>query len=212
MDYDATGAAVSLTRYRFAPRNQKWRLSMQPGGRKLEVDLDRNGTFEPSEEAVPFYQSAGRIDLTPPSITMTLSVAGGAVSVAMSATDNAGSPTIRYTINGGVVQAYSAPLAFPLTGQTELKAYAEDGAGNSTGLIETAVNPKVQIAPGGGAGVSLAWPVADAYVLEASTSLSGPWTPVSQTVSRSEFTDSVLIPFGSDPKKFFRLRSVSLTK
>lgn len=45
-----------------------------------------------------------------------------------------------------------------------------------------------------------------------STSLSGPWTSVSQTVSRSEFTDSVLIPLGSDPKKFFRLRSISVTK
>ncbi len=55
-------------------------------------------------------------------------------------------------------------------------------------------------------------PVADAYALEASTSLGGPWTPVSQTVSRSEFTDSVLIPFGGDPKKFFRLRPMSVTK
>lgn len=36
---------------------------------------------------------------------MTLSVAGEAVSVAMTATDNVGSPTIRYTINGGVPQA-----------------------------------------------------------------------------------------------------------
>lgn len=212
VDTDATGEAVSLTRYRFAPKNQGWRLSMPQGGGKLYLDLDRNGNFEPSEEVVPFYQSAEAIDLTPPSITMTLGTVGGQVSVVMAATDNFGSPTIRYTVNGGVVQTYSAPLAFPLTGQTELKAYAEDAAGNSTGLIETTLNPHVAVTLDGGDGISLTWPRSGAYVLETATSLEGPWAPVSEVVIHTEFSDSASVVLGSQPKKFFRLRSMPVVK
>ncbi|MBL9170912.1 MAG: alpha/beta fold hydrolase [Verrucomicrobiales bacterium] len=212
VEADATGKAVSLTRYRFAPENQGWRLSIVQGRLKLDLDLDRNGTFEPSEEVVPFYQSAGPIDLTPPSITMTLGAVGGEVSVVMNATDDFGSPTIRYAINGGVVHTYSAPLAFPLTGQVELKAYAEDAAGNSTGLIETAVNPHVAVTVGGGNGISLTWPRSGAYFLETATSLEGPWTPVSEVMIHTEFSDSVSVALGSHPKKFFHLRSMPVVK
>ena len=210
--YNATGTADSLTRYRFAPSAQGWRLSAPSGTAQLAVDANQNGVFEAGEAVTPSYQVTGAVDMTPPSLTMTLGLQAGALSVTMAGSDNAGNPVIRYTINGGPVQVYSAPLTFARDQQTDLKAFAEDLTGNSTGLIQTAVNPRIAIAGSGGTGVSLSWPVADAYVLEESLSLAGPWTPVNAIIVRAEFSNSTVIPFGGNTKKFFRLRSQTVTK
>lgn len=210
--YNAAGTADSLTRYRFAPSAQGWRLSAPSGASQLAVDANQNGIFEAGEAVTPSHQVTGAVDMTPPSLTMTLGLQAGALSVTMAGSDNAGNPVIRYTINGGPVQVYSVPLAFTLNEQTELRAFAEDSTGNSTGLIQTAVNPRLGITRSGGAGISLSWPVADAYALEESLSLAGPWTPVTASIVRAEFSDSVFILFAGDLKKFFRLRSQTVTK
>jgi hypothetical protein len=115
-------------------------------------------------------------------------------------------------LDNGSVQTYTAPLLFPRGEVRTVKAYAEDAMGNTSGMIETTINPPVAIGNGAPGVVNIQWPVTDGWVLEECTSLAGPWTPSAATVSQSGSMNAISIPTGSDAKKFFRLRSTPIER
>ncbi len=213
LSYNAAGTPQSLRRFRFAPQAQAWKLGMMSGGPVLEVDANRNGTFEPTEVVPPTHAIDGdQIETNPPTITMTLSLNNETATLTMTANDDSPNPVIRYQRNDDPVAVYSGPLSFPFRDGQRVKAYAEDIMGNSSGLIETTISPKLGISSPQQNQVHLEWPRADAYLLEEATSPAGPYAPVGGVISKDEFRESVSIPIGSDPKRFFRLRTRNVTK
>jgi hypothetical protein len=219
IQFAADGTALSLRRYRFDPSGHIWQGHISPATAAsvtdpvVSVDTNDNGTYEPSEQIQPTQTSgSGPVDVTAPSLSMTLSPAGDSVAINLTATDNVtASPLIRYSINGGEVQTYTGPFSVASSQSVVLKAYAEDDMGNTSGLVTTNVRPVLSLSNQGGC-IGLSWPLDDAYVLEETTDLIGPWTTSSAQITRSTFSESATMPIGTTTRKFFRLRSQVVTK
>ena len=155
----------------------------------------------------------GPSDATPPYLDMSLSTVAGSVVVDLIGHDETTpSPVIRYTINDGPVQTYQAPLSFVSGEGIVLKAFAEDGMGNTSGLIMTSVRPSLSIQNQAATAIVLEWPVADAYVLDEADNLLGPWSRSSAQVTRKALKESATVPIGTAVQKFFRLRAQTITK
>lgn len=107
---------------------------------------------------------------------------------------------------------YSQPVTLPREANQRLKAYAEDAAGNTSGLIDTVYTPEPDIGSAEGSALRIAWPIADLYLLEEAESPTGPWTAMTGTILRGATDESIIIPPGPDPRKFYRLRSRTVTK
>lgn len=142
VSYNSAGTADSLIRYRFAPSAEGWRLSAASGTSQLAVDTNKNGVFEAGETVPPSHQVTGPVDNIAPTLDASYSEAAGSVVVQLTAHDDVtADPAIRYTVNDGTVQNYQTPLSFPLSGSAVLKAFAEDGMGNTSALLTTTVPP-----------------------------------------------------------------------
>ena len=167
-----------------------------------------------AEKIPPSHSSGtGPVDTTAPYLDMSLSTIAGSVVVDLISHDETTlSPVIRYTVNDGVVQTYQAPLSFVSGEGIVLKSFAEDGMGNTSGLITTSVRPSLSIQNQAATTIVLEWPVADAYVLDEADSLLGPWSRSSAQITRDALTESATVPIGTAVQKFFRLRSQTVTK
>ena len=206
---DAGGSNSSLYRFRFSPLALSWKSSLSTfAAPSVQVDQNNSGTFEPSESITPTHAVTGStIDTVQPVVALDLAQTGDQVSLTLSATDNGGTrPAIRYTLDNGAIQNYSAPVVLPKDAMHRLQVFAEDAVGNTSGLIDTTINPKMDIG-NGATGITLQWPVAEAYVLEETTDLGGAWQVSYRLATRTGYTDSVTIPIDSTPRRFFRLRS-----
>jgi uncharacterized delta-60 repeat protein len=206
---DAGGSNSSLYRFRFSPLALSWKSSLSTvAAPTVHVDQNNSGTIEPNEAIAPTHTVTGStIDTVQPVVAMDLAQTGDQVSLSLSATDNSGTtPSIRYSLDNGPIQNYSAPVALPKDAMHRLKVFAEDAVGNTSGLIDTTINPRMGIG-NGATGITLQWPVAEAYVLEETADLGGPWHVSDRLATRTGYTDSVTIPIDSTPRRFFRLRS-----
>jgi pimeloyl-ACP methyl ester carboxylesterase len=209
-DYTAGGTPVRLVRYRFFPDNHPWRLFLPSVGLP-DLRLDTNGdtNFVPGEVLAPAYSVAGAsIDTTDPMIAMTLATSSNGVAVTLTGADDPQpSPSLRYTVDDGAIQTYTDILNFPNGPARTLKAYAEDAVGNFSGLIETTLHPALGLQPGGGQALTVQWPSMDGgYVMEESTTLRDPWTPVTAPVIPSGIVNRITIPAGTNRVNFYRLR------
>lgn len=224
VEWAADGTASSLRSFAPEPSAHGWETRTSPptalsGNGKsagllgvepvMTIDTNDNGIFEVSERIPPTYSSgAGPVDLTAPSLGLLLTASASGVVATFSASDETTpNPTIRYAIDDGAAQTYSAPLAFSKDAARQLKAFAEDAMGNTSGLIVTTINPVVSIAPGVGATLDLQWPAADGYALEEAASPDGTWTTSTSPITNSGVTNKTSVPLGTNAKKFFRLRS-----
>ncbi|RYD36678.1 MAG: alpha/beta fold hydrolase, partial [Verrucomicrobiaceae bacterium] len=167
IETDTARLPVMTWRYRFDPQDRKWILNGPAlTGPSLLVDTDGDGQFSPGEEIGTIHAAAGSaIDLNRPEVTLQISRSGANVLLELSGSDQEGAATIRYSIDGGAPQPYTGPLSFPSDTAAGVKVYAEDAAGNISGLIETALQPALKIGrTGSGTGsLELRWPVADGY-------------------------------------------------
>lgn len=210
VEHNGAGAPISLRRYRFAPGNTPWRLIIRPDSAPdLKVDQDQDGNFTPLEAVAATHSSEGAaVDLTAPTIALELSRANGHIVASLTASDGSQpAPTIRFSRNGGAMQTYSSPLMFADGSTSDLKIFAEDAAGNTSGLIETTVNPTLSMKYNLGGTIALTWPAADGYVLEETTSFTNPWITSSTPVTRSANQNSVLLGLERPDRNFYRLRS-----
>lgn len=213
-EIDGTGAAVSLQRFRFSAATSSWRLQPAPSASSdLRVDANSDGTFADDEKVGPSHTVAGSsIDTTAPSLSLDLAVTGQNVSVSLLGNDGGQlTPSIFYSLGGGSLQTYTAPLVFPSSETRQLRVFAEDGNGNTSGLIQTAINPSPTITAPYAGTVSIQWPISEAYVLEESSDLVN-WSASSTPVNRAGFYDNASISTAANTKKFFRLRSQQISK
>ncbi len=208
IETDAAGTPIAFWRYRFNPQGGEWRLAV-PALLDPALDVDQNGdhTFAPGERVAPLHTDSGPgIDLTAPEVTLQLSRSGENITLQLSGSDNGGSIVLRYSIDGGALQTFSGPLSFPAGTAASVRVFAEDPAGNLSGVIETAIQPPLSIAPGQPGSLGLRWPVADGYILQESTDLTGTWTRSDLKPVRDGATSSASIQLGGEgPRKFYRL-------
>ncbi len=215
--FDSEGIADTLRRYRFAPNEAVWQLELTSAQiSTLRLDENGDGAFDVDEMVTPSHNisGGGAVDIEQPRISLQLSLSGETITVSLTSEDGGQpAPGLFYSLNGGVVQPYTVPLLFSLDDRSQIRAFAEDAAGNTSGLIETAIQPDLSLGADSGGTVMLTWPMADAYVLEESTSLEeGSWTPSESPITREGFEDSAMISAESVTRKFFRLRSRAVTK
>jgi pimeloyl-ACP methyl ester carboxylesterase len=209
-EYDSAGTAFSFQRYRFSPGSQSWQGGIAPELQPdMRVDQNNDGTYAPGEAVAPTHSNTGNtVDATQPTVTLTLADNAGGILLALTGHDGAQPvPSLHYSLDGGPVQAYSSQLLFPKEGTRVVKAFAEDAMGNTSGLIQTTINPAVAIGAGAIGMIDLEWSASDGYLLEESTTLTGGWTPSSAAVNRSGMTHRATVPVGGGSQKFFRLRS-----
>jgi hypothetical protein len=213
-DCDSSGNITGVSRYRYQPNTSTWRLGVASAqAPDLKVDQNNNGSYELGEQVAPTHTaSGGSVDTTAPTVAVNLSVVSGNITVTLAASDGAQpAPTVHYILGNGTLQPYTGPLVFSASEARQLKVLAEDAMGNTSGLIETAINPVPSISSATGGTVSIQWPISEAYVLEESSDLVN-WSPSPAQVSKAGITESVSVPIGGDLKKFFRLRSQTITK
>ncbi len=209
IETDATGTPIAFWRYRANPGGGAWRLAV-PASLSPALDVDQNGddAFAPGERVAPVRTDSGPgIDLTPPEVTLQLSRSGENITLQLSGSDDGGGIVLRYSIDGGALQTFTGPLSFPAGTAASVRVFAEDTAGNLSGVIETAIQPPLAISKDQPGSLELRWPVADGYLLQESTDLTGAsWTRSDLKAVRDGASSSASIPIGSDaPRKFYRL-------
>ncbi|WAC19098.1 alpha/beta fold hydrolase [Luteolibacter sp. SL250] len=208
IETDAAGTPIAFWRYRFNPQGGGWRLAV-PASLAPALDVDQNGdhTFAPGERVAPLHTDSGPgIDLTPPDVTLQLSRSGENITLQLSGSDDGGGIVLRYSIDGGALQTFSGSLSFPAGTAASVRVFAEDPAGNLSGVIETAIQPPLAISKDQPGSLKLRWPVADGYILQESTDLNGTWTRSDLKPARDGATSSAAIQLGGEgPRKFYRL-------
>jgi hypothetical protein len=210
VDFNNGDTPVSLQRYRFAPGTAAWRMTLGSGQMPdLKVDQNRDGNFAPEEAVTATHNSEGAdVDLIAPTVAMDLSLTNGQIVASLTGSDGAQpAPSIRYSLNGGPIQTYSAPVSFPTGAASRLKIFAEDAAGNTSGLLETTVSPTLLIGPNPSGTLALSWPLADGYILEETGALNEAWIKSPTLVRRSALQNSVSLGLNLSGSKFYRLRS-----
>ncbi len=180
IDQDASGGAQALQRYRFDSGTNGWQLSLGGDGvTSLRVDGDADGAYEEDEEIAPSHTAQGPgTDVTPPAVDLQLSRVGDQIRLALAASDTSEPVTIWVSIDGGPRQLYQTNLFVDADAEATVAVYAEDALGNTSGLIQTRINPALSLTGADSDRVVMAWPTADGYRLESASTPEGPWTPV----------------------------------
>jgi pimeloyl-ACP methyl ester carboxylesterase len=214
-EFDSADTAFSVQRYRFPPDGHSWQTIVAPGLQPdLRVDLNNDTIFGTGEAVASIFNSTGdSLDTTPPTVTLNLTQTGDNIVMNLSGNDGTQPlPNLRYSLDGSNVLNYSSALVLPRGVPHTVKAFAEDSIGNTSGMIETTINPAVNVSSGPGGMITLEWPISDGYILEESTTLAEPWTTSSATVTRSGLMNRVSILIGSNLQAFFRLRSTPVVR
>ncbi len=214
LETDAVGLPLFTWRYRFEPDGRAWTLGTPTAADPiLLLDQNNDNALETSEEMAAIHSATGTaVDLSRPSITLQISKTGNNLTLAASGTDTGVSPILRYSIDGGQAQTYQGPLSFSATTIASIKIFAEDASGNTSGLIETAIQPALAIGLAAPSTLELRWPQSDAYILQESTDLLQPWTRSTLKATNLASSSMALIPLGQSDKKFYRLLANPITR
>lgn len=206
---------TGLKRYQITDGSVLWRLTQDSSSEStLLADLNGDGLLDSSDGVLPSYDSSdGDLDGIAPTISLQLQSVGSELIINLDARDDhSASPRILYAVDGRNLAEYSSPLRIPQYESQRLIAFSEDEAGNKSGLIETVVNPSLELdgqnAP---STVKLLWPLADGYRLEFSDQLSGDWDQYRGPYIRVGTKIEVTFPIESKTI-FFRLRSIGVEK
>lgn len=213
-DCDTAGVVTYVSRYRYQAGTHPWKLSLASAqAPDLRVDQNDNASYEQAELVSPTQSASGaNIDTTPPTISLDVSVVGGNISVAVMGSDGSQpAPAIFYSLGSGPIQTYAAPLLFSTSDTRQLKVFAEDAMGNTTGLIETAINPNPTVSSASGGTFDLRWPVSEAFILEESTDLVS-WTTSSTPINKVGVYESASVSTAATTQKFYRLKSQRVLK
>ena len=212
MTRSTTGAVLGVQRYRSVSGSVPWQANVAPDqAASLALDSNNDGTFAPAEQVAPDFTGSGpSIDMTPPDVELVLSVVDGQIRLAATGADSSAFE-IRYQIDGGPLTSYAGPVFFPRRAQSQIALYAEDALGNTSGVIQTRLNPPLSLHAGPASSFGLEWPAADGYRLETATDLQGPWTAVTTPQLLSEGRISTTVIPGSN-KAFFRLTAYPASK
>lgn len=204
----AAGAVLDVQRYRSVSGSAPWQASVTPNQpASLAIDSNNDGTFAAGEQVAPDFSGNGpSIDMDPPDLQLVLSLVGNQLQLAATGADASGY-TIRYQIGDGPLVNYAGPVLFPKDSQSRIALFAEDAMGNTTGAINTRLNPRLslQAAPGG-ASFTMEWLEAEGYRLQTAENLAGPWTNVTepQLLSNGRMSTTVT-PLPGTKKAFYRL-------
>ncbi|SKB08561.1 Lecithin:cholesterol acyltransferase [Prosthecobacter debontii] len=214
--YDSSGVAINLSRYRFQPNMHPWKLSLTSTQvPDLRVDHNNSASYEPTELITPTQSASGaHIDITPPTVSLDMSLVGGSLLISVTGSDGSQpAPIVYYSLGSDPVQTYTVPLVLPISETRQLRVFAEDEMGNTSGLIETALHPRLSPHRAANGTITLTWPMAMAYILEVSDSLEEEsWTRSSTSITRSGFMESTSFLTEGSQLNFFRLRSQLISK
>ena len=206
--------AVEVKRFRVASVVNGWRLSLQDVPTTgLSLDANGNGVFEPGEAVPPSHHLQGPvIDTQPPEIICRLEPQNDTPTIRLSAEDDLSQPLkIFYALDGKQLEEYQAPIAF--TGEiSSLQAYAEDAAGNRSGLMEVRLNPALDIQQPSSGIVELSWDIADNYDLEEWTPGATGWRSIESRGVRQDGKNRLPLPEIGQGTKLFRLRSKEMRR
>lgn len=212
---DAEGVIVSLHRFHLEPQGRSWTMTINGSAvPELRWDANDDGELTPDEIIPPSYAGTGaNLDLVAPTIALELSpLAGGQVSVTLSAADeNDPAPTIRYSTNDGPIEDYTSNLVFSSSANATVKAFATDSMGNTSGLVQTEIRPRLTATSGSGT-IDIEWSIAEGFILEEAMNLSGPWTQSAVLIQREGTRERASVPTGGAERNFFRLRSRRVEK
>lgn len=212
---DSGGVVVSLHRYRLEPQGLPWTMTINGSNiPELRWDSNNDGQFTQDEVIAATHTASGTgIDMEAPTVTLELtSSVNGTISVTLSAMDATDpTPTIQYSMNDGPIADYTSNLVFPPSSDALLNAFATDSMGNTSGLIQTQVRPSLK-AKGSAGTTDIEWSIAEGYVLEEATDLTGTWTQSPVLIQRDGTREKVSVPTGGEDRKFFRLRSQRIEK
>lgn len=207
IDRDASGEVEGLRRYRFDSGTNGWQLAL--GGNEspsLRVDEDGNGAYDMDEEVAPTHVAQGpETDTLPPVIDLQLSRVGEQVRLALAATDSSEPIAIWVSIDGGLRQLYETNLFFEADAEASLAIYAEDALGNTSGLIQTRINPALSLAGIDADNVVLEWPTAYGYRLESASAPGASWSPVSGIRTRRDGVTMMTADIAETPTVVYRL-------
>lgn len=212
--HNKAGELTERKLFRTGDGGWNWRIqSYSDEGPSLFMDWNSDGTYGPDEKAVPAFSGSGSDqDASPPIITFEISRTDEGVIVNLFGTDHGPNPPqILHSLNGGPTTTYSEPISIPDGKAFKIIAFALDSAGNTSGVIQTDVQPSIATEIVNPGKLRLSWPASDAYDLEESTNLNGNWKPITVPVNRLGDRHSVDIPI-SEPQAFQRLRSKRITR
>jgi len=209
MTLNASGAVLDMQRFRsVAAGTAPWKATVRPNeAASVAIDSNSDGTFAPGERVAPDFSGNGpSIDMDPPDVQLVLSLVGNQLQLAATGADASGY-TIRYQIDGGQLSTYARPVLFSRDSQSQIAVFAEDFLGNTSGVINTRLNPRIslQAAPGG-ASITVEWLEAEGYRLQTAENLAGPWSNViePQLLSNGRMSTTVT-PLPGTKKAFYRL-------
>jgi pimeloyl-ACP methyl ester carboxylesterase len=206
--FDAAGGVLDVRRFRSVAGGAPWKATVAPNQpASLNIDSNNDGTFAPGEQVAPDFSANGpSIDMNPPDVQLVLSLVGNQIQLAATGAD-ASAYNIRYQIDSGPLTTYAGPVLFSRDSQSQIALFAEDALGNTSGVINTRLNPRLSLQAGpGGSSFTMEWLEAEGYRLQSAENLQGPWTNVTapQLLSNGRMSTTVTPPAGTR-KAFYRL-------
>ena len=203
---NSDGNKVELQKFRFSPMDQSWKIVAASNEAILQVDANRNGTYEDSEIVPPFFRSDDEVDTEAPVVTVKMELANGNAVTTISASDASPGSSIYYQIDDFPLESYSTPFEIKFPSNKTLRIFAEDSSGNASSLVETFLNPRLDISRLNGGEFLLEWPSADLFILEESRELSGNWAESGEVVTQGDFQNSNRVQVSGTDRTFYRLR------
>lgn len=119
------------------------------GVSNLLYDSDGNGTFESSLDPTVTLSGQAAKDITPPIVTISAVPHGGMATVSIGVFDlESGVKETRYSVDGIHFSVYTSPFTIDYsTGPITILAFADDNAGNRSGLSSWTISATPSILP-----------------------------------------------------------------
>ncbi len=146
-EYDSTNVIKARRRFRIDTGLRKWRMVYSGTTLAPDFRLDRNAddVFSDAEVIKPNVSiTAGVVDVEPPTISAVQKRVANSIEVTLSSTDNSGSSTIYYNIGGLPKVKYANPFNVQVLPQLDLRAFAEDAAGNISRVLTARVGDNLE--------------------------------------------------------------------
>jgi pimeloyl-ACP methyl ester carboxylesterase len=110
-------------------------------------DADDNGTFETTIAPTANLSGAAAGDVTPPNVNIEITRQGGTATATITAHDaGSGINKIWYSLDGQTFEQYTSPVSIPYSSNhVKIEAFADDNAGNRSGLVARTVYSNVSV-------------------------------------------------------------------
>lgn len=120
------------------------------GGAELRIDVDNDGSYETTVSPTFSVSGSAATDVTPPNVD--INIVGGQGSIAtVYVTANefeSGVDKVWYSVDGQNFDQYTSPFQITLTSNPiTIEAFADDNAGNRSGLISRTVSLTSSVIP-----------------------------------------------------------------